>query len=116
MKSAIIFLLLLALGAAAFFTKPSQADFRQYIVDQKTHADKGILQVGWDQFQADQFVKACTFNDRIFWISVQKDGQTVYTGAFSHWFNHGQVANDVNKAKSTIHTLEGQGNNPGRGA
>lgn len=106
MKSAIIFLLLLALGAAAFFTKPSQADFKQYIVNQKTGSDKGLLKVGWDQLQADQFVNSCTFNNRFFWVDVQKDGKTVYTGAFAHWFNHAQVANDVSKVKDDVHTLE----------
>lgn len=108
MKSAIILLLLLALGAAAFFTKPSQDDFKRYIVAQKTGSDKGILKVGWDQLQADQYVNACTFNNRFFWIDIQKDGKTVYTGAFAHWFNHAQVANDVNKVKDSVHSLEGQ--------
>ena len=28
------------------------------------------------------------FKDRVLWVEVVKDGQTVYTGVLSHWIKH----------------------------
>ena len=99
MKSAIIFLLLIALLAAAALTKPSEEDFKRFIVARTTQGDSNILKAGWDQYQSDEFVKKCTFNNRILWLSVQQDGKTIYTGAFSHFFNRDEVAKRVNTVK-----------------
>ena len=100
MKTAIIFLLTLALLAAAFFTRPSEADFKRYIVEKQTQGDSGILKAGWDQFQAEEFTKECTVNNHILWTDVKKDGKTVYTGAFSHWFNRGTISDDLKKIQN----------------
>jgi hypothetical protein len=105
MKTALIFVLLFALGAAAFFTRPSQSDFKQFITDQKTHGDTGVLKTGWDQFQADRFVKNSTFNDRLLWVDVQLNGKTIYTGAFSHWFNRAQVAAELNGVEQKVDSV-----------
>lgn len=106
MKSAIIFVLLLALSAAAFFTRPSEADFKRYIVEKQTQGDTNTLKVGWDQYQADQFVKHCTVSSRLFWTDVKQDGKTIYTGAFSHWFNRATIANDVHKVGDKIEKVK----------
>jgi hypothetical protein len=113
MKSAIIFILLMALVGAAAFTKPSEDDFKRFVTARSTQADSNIIKAGWDQFQADEFVKSCTFNNRILWMSVQQNGQTIYTGAFSHWFNRAEVAkrmktvkDDVNVAKDKIESIK----------
>jgi hypothetical protein len=102
MKTAIIFVLLLALGAAAYFTKPSEAMFQQYLIAQSTQGDNGVLQAGWDQFQAERYLKHCTFNDHVLWVDVQTDGRTAYSGAFNHWFSRAKVAGDVNNMKQQI--------------
>jgi hypothetical protein len=102
MKSAIIFVLLVALVSAAAFTKPSQDDFQRFIVAKSTQGDTGILKTAWDQAQADAFMKQCTFNNRVLWVSVQQNGQTIYTGAFGHWFNRAEVSKDVNKVKDDV--------------
>ncbi|HEY2584189.1 MAG TPA: hypothetical protein VGI81_00330 [Tepidisphaeraceae bacterium] len=95
MKTAIIIVLFVLLLAGAFLSRPSQADFNRYMTEQTTGKDTNFLKVSWDKFQADQFVQGCTFKDRLLWVDVQKDGKTVYTGAFGHWFNHATIANDV---------------------
>ena len=95
MKSAIIFVLLIALVAAAALTKPGEDDFKRFIVGQSTQSDSNILKAGWDQYKADEFIKKCTFNNRILWTTVQQDGKTIYTGAFSHWFNRDEVAKHI---------------------
>ena len=100
MKSAIILLLFLALLGGAALSRPTQDDFKNYITKQYTQADKNLLSAGFDQFQADAFFNSCTFNNRIVWTDVQKDGKTIYSGAFAHWFSRAEIAKDVNKAKT----------------
>lgn len=106
MKSLIIFVLLVALLAAAFFTRPSQADFDRYITEQKTAGQTNLIKEGWAQFQADQYVKGCAFNDRLLWVDVQRNGQTIYTGVFGHWFSRALVASDVDAAKQRIDSVK----------
>lgn len=106
MKSFIILVLFIGLLAAAYFTRPSQADFDRYVTAQRTSGQSGVLKVAWAQLQADQFARTCTFNDRYLWVDVQQNGKTIYTGAFGHWFNRGQIAGDVNAAKQKVETLQ----------
>jgi hypothetical protein len=106
MKSFIIFVLFVALLAAAYFTRPSQADFGRYITDQKATGQTNLLKAGWAQFQTDQFAQSCTFNDRLLWVNVQRNGKTVYTGAFGHWFNRATVAGDVNAARQKVESVQ----------
>lgn len=105
MKSTLIVVLLIALLGAAFYTRPSEADFTRYFESRQTAGDSNMVKAGWDQLKADQFVKGCTFNDRLLWVDVQKDGRTIYTGAFSHWFSRAQVANDIATAKQKIENV-----------
>ena len=102
MKKLIILILALALVAAAFFTRPSQADFKQFVVDRKTSGDANAFKRGFDELRAEQFVNGCQFKDRFLWVDVQKDGKTIYTGAFSHWFNHGKIETEMDKAKGEL--------------
>jgi hypothetical protein len=106
MKSAVIFLLLIALLGAAALTKPSEEDFKRFIVAKTTQGDSNIIKAGWDQFQADEFVKKCTFTNRILWVTVQQDGKTIYTGALSHFFNRDDVAKRVNTMKQDVGTIK----------
>ena len=104
MKTAIIFVLLLALGAAAYFTKPSQATFKDYVVDQGSNA--GAMPVVRDQVQADQYIKGFTFLDRYLWVSVRKDGRTTYTGAFNHWFSRDRVVEGLKNARENMTAVQ----------
>ena len=104
MKSFIILVLLVALGAAAFFTRPSEANFKEFVVQQSTTADRNFFLERPSTRRAPQrFVDGCTFNDRLLWVSVQKDGKTLYTGAFSHWFNNGAFVDGVHQIESAKH-------------
>lgn len=95
MKSLIITVLLAALLAAAFFTRPNQDDFKRYIVNQQTKSDTNIVQKAIDEEIAKKTADGCTFRDRYLWVDVKQDGKTVYTGAFAHWFNRGEVKTQV---------------------
>ncbi len=99
MKSLIIFVLLVALCGAAFFTRPSKADFENYVVQQSTKGDTNFFSAGWDKMQAESFVNNVQFNDRYLWVDVQQNGTTIYTGAFSHWFNRATVKADLDTVK-----------------
>jgi hypothetical protein len=100
MKSAIILVLLVALLGGAALSRPTQDSFKQYITAKYTQSDKGLLTTGWDQFRADNFFNSCTFNNRIFWTDVQKDGKSIYTGAFSTWFSRADIAKELQKVQN----------------
>ena len=99
MKSILILILSLALASAAFFTRPTRADFKNYIVQQGTKGDGNVFAKGWDEYQAKNFADNCDFKDRFLWVDVQKDGQSVYTGAFSHWFDRAALKEKIENAK-----------------
>jgi len=85
MKSLLILALALALAAAAFFTRPSQASFHDYILAQENATGNAFdkLAVAVDP---NAYVNSYTYNDRFLWVTISKNGKPVYTGAFSHWF------------------------------
>jgi hypothetical protein len=103
MKFMLIIVLLIALAAAAFFTRPSQAAFQDYYVAQATAGDSGLLKTTLDKTVATQYAKnAFTFNDHLLYVTVTKDGATVFTGAFGHWF-----VKDANAAKPGLPAIPG---------
>jgi hypothetical protein len=106
MKSFIIIVLLVALGAAAYFTRPSKEQFADYIVQQSTKGDTNVFSAGWDKMRAESFVDGIDFKDRLLWVDVQQNGQTIYTGAFSHWFNRATVQADIDSAKQKAQAVE----------
>ncbi len=87
MKIALILILTLALAGAACFTRPGKREFMLHLLD-KQYPEGGAWQAAELQ-RANQFVQGVTFKDRWLWIDVQKDGQTLYTGVFAHWFARG---------------------------
>ena len=87
-KSLIILVLAVALSAGAFLSRPKPAEFKPFIkqkIEQDAKSLGGKLMAG---FQVDHYVDSCTINDRLLWVSVQRDGKTVYTGAFNHWWGN----------------------------
>ena len=92
MKTLLILVLVIALGAGAFMSKPTQADFQTFIRQQQGQTGglslKGILK----DFEFDSYVKTLVFHDRVFWVTVEKDGQKLYVGAFTHWFKQSAPA------------------------
>lgn len=82
MKTVLILVLGLALLAAAMFTRPDKRDLVLHVLDNQFGGD-------WSQHdiqQADDLVRGATFHNRILWTDVERNGKTLYTGVFGHWF------------------------------
>jgi hypothetical protein len=108
MKSALIFLLLIVCLGGAALSKPSEDDFKRFINSKASQQDSNLLQAGVDTVKADLFVQNCTFVNRIFWVNVQQNGHTIYTGAFAHFFNRAQISKVTNTIKGDLQQVEGQ--------
>jgi len=105
MKSLLIVILAVALAAAAYFTRPSKADFQNYIVQKSTSGDTNFFSAGWDKMQAESFANSVDFSDKLLWVDIQQNGTTIYTGAFGHWFNRATVKADIDNAKAKASTI-----------
>lgn len=90
MKTLLILVLLIALAAAAFLTKPTQADFKTYIQQGQSNmlSLKGIV----NNLETSSYLNSLDFHDRILWTTVTQAGQTQYIGAFGHWFKQSAAA------------------------
>jgi hypothetical protein len=90
MKSLIILILTVVLCGGALLSKPSEQNFRDMIRKkvaeggQKDSLIQVILHGGKDK--ADVFLSSCTYHDWLLWATVEREGKTIYTGAFSSWF------------------------------
>ncbi len=106
MKSLLILLLVLALSAVLFLTRPTKANFEKHvrenteIVDGKPTGGPTLADTVSDQLRtftaaqanksaADLYLEQCTFENRILWTNVKKNGELVYTGVVNHWFERG---------------------------
>lgn len=106
MKSLLILLLVFGLFAALFLTRPTKADFEKYIredtkiIDGKATGGKTLTAKIGDQLRtfgadtlnksaADLYLEQCTYENRVLWTNVKKDGKPVFTGAVGHWFERG---------------------------
>ena len=96
MKSALIAILMVALLAAAFFTRPGRREFMLHMLDREGWNPSGIE-------RADRAMKDIQIKDRILWVDVEKDGKVVYTGVFAHWF--ARDGGDVRKTTPGIGDL-----------
>jgi hypothetical protein len=92
MKSLIILVLLIALGAAAFFTRPSEADFQGWYRQQAQSKDSGILDSIFNPSSPSTYLKQATYKNYLLFANIEYNGQTQYTGAFSHWFKRAAPA------------------------
>jgi len=101
MKTLLILILSLALLAAAFFTRPTEADFERYFKDRSVQPDRNWLERTLGQFGTDSFLQQCTYRNRYLWTDVEHDGAVVYTGAFSHWFERNAKPSASNASAST---------------
>ena len=80
MKTILIFLLTMALGAAAVLTRPSPEACEAFLKQQ--HAHESMSERIGDFFGKHKYV----VKDNYLWVDISKDGKPVYTGAFSHFF------------------------------
>ena|SRR5947207_80012 len=96
MKNVLIVILTMALSAAAFLTRPNEDDFRTLVARQAATAEQPA-QPAKSKSKAKNRAKPARetsnllakaeFLDRIFWVEVRKDGQTLYAGCFNHWWD-----------------------------
>lgn len=103
MKKLLILVLAFALAAALFLTRPTKADFENYVrndvkvTDGKLTGGKTLAQTIGDKIKtftpqqvqqsaAEFYLSQCTYENRFFWTNVKKDGKLVYRGAVGHWF------------------------------
>lgn len=83
MKTFLILVLSTALTLAAFMTRPGRREFVLYMAD-RDGADRAALERAIDKS------KEMTFNNRVLWTDVERDGKVVYTGAFASFVARGQ--------------------------
>ena len=106
MKSLLILLLVLALSAALLITRPTKANFEEYIradgvkiVEGKVTGGKTVrdtlaekmktfagTSAGPTKSTADLYLEQCTFENRVLWTNVRFNGKLAFTGAVGHWF------------------------------
>ena len=110
MKSLLILLLVFALAAALFLTRPTKADFEKYIradgvkiADGKVSGGKTIRDTINEKIHtfaadtvnksaADLYLEQCTFENRVFWTNVIYNGKPAFTGAVGHWFERSSAS------------------------
>lgn len=96
-KSFLIFVLGIALLFAGFVTRPSEQSAAVFMSGSQQPIAAGPRTVA--ETLKDALVKnvdlgkagvpeGYEFKDRVLWVEVVKDGQTVYTGVLSHWIKH----------------------------
>jgi hypothetical protein len=88
MKTLLIVILALLLCGGAFLSRPNQQQFKAYLTSRYAKGSTNPVSHFLSGAYADQFIRESEFKDRLLWVDVQKDGKTVYTGAFSTWFEH----------------------------
>src|SRR4051812_6358765 len=103
MKTFTILILVAALVGAACLSRPSQHSF-EVMIQEQAKAEAGNSTVGSiaNEIAAGQALKDVAYKNRFLWTDVQKDGKTVYTGAFGHWFQWGKVYEAPAVERTTI--------------
>jgi hypothetical protein len=90
-KSLIILVLLVLLCGGAYLSRPSEADFREFVQKQSQAHPLSVLVTLFDK------PEKYTFKDRYLWVTVEQGGQTRYLGAFSQFW---PVNRDAQGAKA----------------
>ncbi|MCC6424729.1 MAG: hypothetical protein IT447_14740 [Phycisphaerales bacterium] len=86
MKSFIILVLLAALAGAMTYTKPTEADFKSYVMQRVIQGSENKLEQFTAAIQVKGFLDTCKYKNYFLWSTVSKDDKTIYVGALSHWF------------------------------
>lgn len=107
MRNLLILVLVLALLAVTFFTRPTKADFERYIRENATATNvqpgksvgeqiagqlKTYVAQASKEATIDNFLSSVQYENDYIWTNVKsKDGQPLYTGMFGHWFKRKAV-------------------------
>jgi hypothetical protein len=88
-KSLIILVLLVIVLGGSALSRPGEEDFKSWYREQAAAeaGDKaGFFDKLAQEAKVSDYLGHTTYHNRIFWADVEHEGQTAYTGAFSHWF------------------------------
>jgi hypothetical protein len=102
MKTFLIVLLTAALLGAALFTRPDEQNFRDHLARSRSPKDATNFRKAMAKMEADAFADTCDFKDRLLWVDVQRDGKTIYTGAFAHWLKYASEEATPSITKSVV--------------
>jgi hypothetical protein len=83
MKTFLILVLSTALSLAAFMTRPGRREFVLYMADREG-GERASLE------RAVGMSKGLTFNNRVLWTDVEREGKVLYTGAFANFIARGE--------------------------
>ena len=90
MKTLLILVLVLALAAGAFLSKPSQDNFTAFMKTQIQPAQAQSLTGLGKEILGGILTKAneqqIVYHDHVLWASEDQNGQALYYGAFNHWW------------------------------
>ena len=89
-KRLLIVVLSLALLGAAAATRPSEASFQSLVRQRMSEGADGFFDKLLLGGRIDGYLRGCVYRNRVLWADVEKDGRTIYTGAFGHWFERGE--------------------------
>ncbi len=85
-KSLLVVLLLLVLAAGAALSRPSEQSFENWYRANAQPPKQNVIEKIFSGDPLDHYLKECTYKNRIFWAEVDYNGQSAYTGVFSHWW------------------------------
>ena len=88
-KSLIILALLVVLAAGSALSRPSEESFRAMYKAKAEGQKQSVVEKIFSGSKTESYLSHCKYKNRIFWADVEYEGQTIYTGAFSHWFARG---------------------------
>lgn len=91
MKTATIIILLAIIVGLAYFTRPSERSFQAVVAQEVQNRAATASTTLPGPVDTESLMKEVVYKDRYLWVDVQKDGKTVYTGAFGHWFEWGKI-------------------------
>jgi hypothetical protein len=103
MKSSLILILLVALALGAFLSRPSEASFRDRIKKDRETTSSGVVGRIAGDVDAELYAKSFQYRDHYLWTSMDRNGKSVYTGVFGHWFGR-NVNEDLKEVKAELKT------------
>ena len=105
MKSLLLVIVLAALGAGLYISKPTdpKKSFADFLEAKSSETgNTGFLSKQVSQFEAQQVADSCEYHDNFFWINVTQDGKVIYTNVFHRWFNRGDIKASINQAQTKL--------------
>jgi hypothetical protein len=93
-KTSLIFILSLVLVLGSWLSKPSEGNFLELVrkkAEAQTEHDSEMtlidLLLGRKKWKANELLRQYAFKDRGLWVTIEKEGKTIYVGIFNTWFS-----------------------------